>query len=99
MNKKNFRRNQIAAALAVALLCMAGPVSGQDTSQRAEELEEALKSLTREIDALKVQVNENKEKTTAVQQKVDSSVPTPPTKPTPTRSSSSGCPTPRRVSW
>jgi len=76
MNKKNFRRSQIAAALAVALLCIAGPVSGQDASQRVEELEEAVKSLTKEIDALKGQVNDNKEKTTAVQQKIDSSVPT-----------------------
>lgn len=75
MHKKNFRSSQIAAALAVALLCMAGPVSGQDSSQRVEELEEAVKSLTKEIDALKGQVNDNKEKTTAVQQKIDSSVP------------------------
>jgi outer membrane murein-binding lipoprotein Lpp len=76
MNNGNFRNNQIAAAVAATLLCTAGPVSAQDTSQRVEELEEAVKTLTKEIDLLKGQVNDNKEKTTAVQQKVDSSVPT-----------------------
>jgi phosphate-selective porin OprO/OprP len=76
MNKENLQKNRIAAAVAMALWGIAGPVSGQDTSQRVEELEEAVKSLTKEIDSLKGQVNDNKEKTTAVQQKVDSSVPT-----------------------
>ncbi len=76
MNSENRRKNQIAAAVAAALLGIAGPVWAQDTSQRVEELEEAVKALTKEIDSLKGQVNDNKEKTTAVQQKVDSSVPT-----------------------
>src|SRR4026208_2494268 len=55
---------------------MAGAALGQDTSQRVEELEESVKSLTKEIDELKGQVNDNKAKTATVQQKVDSSVPT-----------------------
>jgi len=76
MNKENFQRNHISAVVAVALMWIAGPVSAQDASQRIEELEEAVKSLTKEIDELKSQVNDNKEKTAAVQQKVDSSVPT-----------------------
>ncbi len=76
MNKKNFQRNQCVAAVAVALLGTAGPLLGQDTSQRIEELEEAVKALTKEIDVLKSQVNDNKEKTATVQQKVDFSVPT-----------------------
>ncbi|HYN27401.1 MAG TPA: porin, partial [Burkholderiales bacterium] len=76
VNKENFQKNQFAAAIAVALLCIAGRVSGQDTSQRVEELEDAVNALTKEIDSLKGQVNDNKEKTAAVQQKVDSSVPT-----------------------
>jgi phosphate-selective porin OprO/OprP len=76
MNKENLQKSRIAAAVAAALLGIAGPASGQDTSQRVEELEEAVKSLTKEIDSLKGQVNDNKEETTAVQQKVDSSVPT-----------------------
>ena len=76
MDRENFQRNHISAAVAVALMWIAGPVSAQDASQRVEELEEAVKSLSKEIDALKGQVNDNKEKTTAVQQKVDSSAPT-----------------------
>jgi len=76
VNKQTFQKNRIAAAVAAALLGIAGPALGQDTSQRVEELEESVKSLTKEIDALKGQVNDNKEKTTALQQKVDSSVPT-----------------------
>ena len=76
MNKENSQKEHIAAAVALALLCNAVPASGQDTSQRVEELEEAVKELTKEIDSLKGQVNDNKEKTATVQQKVDSSVPT-----------------------
>ena len=76
MNRENFQKNRIAAAVAAALLGIAGPVLGQDTSQRVEELEEAVKELTKEIDSLKGQVNDNKEKTATVQQKVDTSVPT-----------------------
>ncbi len=76
MNKENCQKNRIAGAVAAALLGIAGPVSAQDTSQRVEELEEAVKTLTKEIDSLKGQVNDNKEKTATVQQKVDTSVPT-----------------------
>ncbi len=76
MNKENCQMNRIAGAVAAALLGIAGPVSAQDASQRVEELEEAVKTLTKEIDSLKGQVNDNKEKTATVQQKVDTSVPT-----------------------
>ncbi|HKQ24403.1 MAG TPA: porin [Burkholderiales bacterium] len=76
MRKENCQRNCIGAAVAAALFCIAGPVSGQDASQRVGELEEAVKELTKEIDSLKGQVNDNKDKTATVQQKVDTSVPT-----------------------
>lgn len=76
MNRESLRRNRITAAVAAALLGIARPVLAQDASQRVEELEESVKALTKEIDELKGQVNENKEKATAVQQKIDSFVPT-----------------------
>jgi phosphate-selective porin OprO/OprP len=70
MNKKTFGKNKVAVA--VALLCVAGPVSGQDASQRVEELEEAVKNLSREIEALK----EADAKAATTTQKVDTQVPT-----------------------
>ena len=69
MNKKTFGKNKVAVA--VALLCVAGPVSGQDASQRVEELEEAVRNLSREIEALK----EADVKAAATTHKVDAQVP------------------------
>ncbi len=76
MKQKNHRINGVVAAIAGIFLGAAFPAAAQEPSERIEELEEAMKTLTREIDSLKGQVNDNKEKTATVQQKVDSSVPT-----------------------
>lgn len=76
MNQKNYRINGIAAATACILLGASCPAPAQDAAERIEELEEAVKALTKEIDSLKGQVNDNKEKADTTQQKLESSVPT-----------------------
>jgi phosphate-selective porin OprO/OprP len=72
MNKENFLGNRIAAAVAVTLLCAAGPVSGQDASRRVEDLEKAVRDLSREIEALK----EADAKAAETTRKADTQVPT-----------------------
>lgn len=76
MKQKNHRINGIVAAIAGIFLGATEPAPAQEASERIEELEEAMKTLTKEIDSLKGQVNGNKEKTATVQQKGDSTVPT-----------------------
>lgn len=72
MRIASHRWKKNAAAIAGAFLFSAGPVQAQDSSERIQELEQAVKDLSREIDALK----EADTKAAATIQKVDSEVPT-----------------------
>ena len=72
MKKANLRWRKNAAAIAGAFLLTAGPVQAQDSSERLQELEQAAKDLSKEIDALK-EVNA---KAAATTQKADPEVPT-----------------------
>ncbi len=72
MKKVNLRWRKNAAAIAGAFLVATGPIQAQDSSERLQELEQAVKDLSREIDALK----EADAKAAATTQKPDSEVPT-----------------------
>lgn len=71
MKKANLRWKKPAVAIVAALLVAAGPVQAQDSSQRLQELEQAFKDLSMEIDALK----EADAKAVAMTPKADSDVP------------------------
>jgi phosphate-selective porin OprO/OprP len=72
MRKANHRWKKNAAAIAGTFLFAAGPVQAQDSSERLQELERAVKELSSEIDTLKGADT----KAAATIQKVDSEVPT-----------------------
>lgn len=64
------------AAASVFFTMGVSPVLAQDSQDRIRELENQLRSLSQEVESLKGKVNEQKDKVGAVQQKLDSEVPT-----------------------
>lgn len=75
--KRQPRRRLLAVAATIAFLGTGvSPVLAQDSQERIRELEDRLRSLSQELESLKGQVSEQKDKAGAMQDRIESEVPT-----------------------